>query len=179
MNKIGFQANLFIIVLILLISITIFISCEKDNYTGLSKENLYGKWIGPTTMKVFDFETQMAKPINNIFEFKSNGLCSIKTPEFNFNFGIDCHPDIGSKWDIISNENTIIFYYIPDPGINLPKWRVVLVGKWVCKCLFVFLISLLRSPRKGGGGRGGAKKKTKNSSFHSHPQACPPDTTNA
>ncbi|MBK6565982.1 MAG: hypothetical protein IPN49_16075 [Saprospiraceae bacterium] len=123
MNKIGFQANLFIIVLILLISITIFISCEKDNYTGLSKENLYGKWIGPTTMKVFDFETQMAKPINNIFEFKSNGLCSIKTPEFNFNFGIDCHPDIGSKWDIISNENTIIFYYIPDPGINLPKWE--------------------------------------------------------
>ncbi|MBK6364289.1 MAG: hypothetical protein IPF52_12660 [Saprospiraceae bacterium] len=70
MNKIGFQANLFIIVLILLISITIFISCEKDNYTGLSKENLYGKWIGPTTMKVFDFETQMAKPINNILSLK-------------------------------------------------------------------------------------------------------------
>jgi hypothetical protein len=125
MNKIGFQTNLFIIVLILLINITILFSCEKDNHTGLSKENLYGKWIGPTTKKTFDFETQTGKPINNILDFLKSGYYEVSTPELGFKAGFDSHPNLDANWDVNIMDGYIRLFNIPFEGSpqQLPIWE--------------------------------------------------------
>lgn len=119
----GFKIKILRIILIFFVSTVIFISCSEDDDTSLTKENLYGKWIGQTTKSTFDFNTQEFIKIHNIFDFQKSGNYEVSTPELNLKIGFDSHPNINANWDINSNDYYIRMFWEPEPGFVMPGWE--------------------------------------------------------